>query len=251
MAEAERAHLDGEGREPPSGPDGQPAQSGPSATEVADDEAATDASVEAAADALEGHASRIQTRVGVPCEVVVAVADGSRSATVLEAAADANCDLIAVPYETEHGSLSPFVRDLFAGDRDVLVHRSFDGRTDWDRVMVPVRSASDVAHSMIDFALRLAGRSGRVSVVTCIRSADRRRRADAMLADLVETFEGNIETRVASASIERFLERNAPAYDLVCIGASRDRSAASRLISPPTFERIQDLEADVAVVDRS
>ena len=72
-----------------------------------------------------------------------------------------------------------------------------------------------------------------------------------MLEDLVETFEGNLETRVARAKIEDFLEENAPGYDIVFIGASRDRSAASRLISPPTFERIQDIEVDVAIVDRN
>jgi nucleotide-binding universal stress UspA family protein len=207
--------------------------------------------VEDAATRLEEQAARIRTRVGVPCEVMVAVEGASRSRTVLDAAADANCDLVTVPYETKHGSLSPFVRELFRGDLDVLVHRSRDGRTAWREVMVPVRGPSDVAHSMIDFGLRLAGKTGRVSVSTCIRSADQRRRADAMLADLVETFEGNVETRVATASIEQFLSRNASEYDLVCIGASRDRSAASRLISPPTFERIRDLDTDVAIVDRS
>jgi hypothetical protein len=31
---------------------------------------------------------------------------------------------------------------------------------------------------------------------------------------------------------------------------SRDRSAASRFVSPPTFERVDDLDTDVAVVDR-
>jgi len=240
MAEAERARLDGEGKTRRT--DGDAATG-----EVAEAEAPVDRT----ADRLEAQAARIRTRAGVPCEVVVAVAGQSRARTVLEAAADANCDLIAVPYETSYGSLSPYVRNLFRGDTDVLVHRSRDGRTRWRDVMVPVRGPSDVAHSMIDFALRLAGRSGRVSVAHCIRSGDSRRRADAMLADLVETFEGNVETRVATASIERFLTHNAPEYDLVCIGASRDRSTASRLVSPPTFERIRELEADVAIVDRS
>jgi hypothetical protein len=38
---------------------------------------------------------------------------------------------------------------------------------------------------------------------------------------------------------------------MVFVGASRDRSAASRLISPPTFERLADIDADAAIVDRS
>jgi hypothetical protein len=43
----------------------------------------------------------------------------------------------------------------------------------------------------------------------------------------------------------------AGSYDLVIIGASRDRSVASRFVSPPTFERIGDLDADVAILDRN
>jgi hypothetical protein len=164
----------------------------------------------------------------------------------------ANCDLIATTYETEHSTVSGFVRGLFRGDVDVIVHRSRDGRTDWNRVLVPVRGPSGVAHSMLDFALRLAGRTGEVSVATCIPSATERRRAEAMLADLVEAFEGTIETRVSEASIEAFLTDHAEEYDLVLLGASQDRSAASRFISPPTFERIDSdaIDADVAIVDR-
>jgi hypothetical protein len=35
------------------------------------------------------------------------------------------------------------------------------------------------------------------------------------------------------------------------MGASRDRSRASRLVSPPTFRRVGDLDVDVAIVDRN
>jgi nucleotide-binding universal stress UspA family protein len=202
---------------------------------------------------LEREANRIETQIGVPCEVIVA-ADGDTPAatTVLQTARVANCDLIATTYETEHSTVSGFVRGLFRGDVDVIVHRSRDGRTDWNRVLVPVRGPSGVAHSMLDFALRLAGRTGEVSVATCIPSATERRRAEAMLADLVEAFEGTIETRVSEASIEAFLTDHAEEYDLVLLGASQDRSAASRFISPPTFERIDSdaIDADVAIVDR-
>jgi hypothetical protein len=105
---------------------------------------------------------------------------------------------------------------------------------------------------MLDFATRLASRTGEVSVGTCVASDRERRRGEEMLADLVETFEGNIETRVSRRQIERFLADHAAEYDLVIIGASQDRSAASRFISPPTFERIDgdELGTDVAIVDR-
>lgn len=201
---------------------------------------------------LEGQADDIETKIGVPCEVAVAVQDSSPASTVLQTARQANCDLVAVPYEAKHGSVTAFIRDLFRADIDVIVHRSQTGRTDWKRVLVPVRRASDVAHSMLDFASRLTGQTGIISVGSCVSSERERRRAEDMLADLVETFEGNIETRISRIRIEKFLSRNSHEYDIVILGASQDRSAASRFISPPTFERIDsdELDADVAIVDR-
>jgi uncharacterized membrane protein (DUF485 family) len=199
---------------------------------------------------LETRARRIETTVGVPCEVVVAVEGGSLGRTIVATAAEANCDLVAAPYAERHGRLAPFVHELFRSNIDVLVHRSTDGRTRWKRVLVPVRRASDVAHSMIDFAMRLAGKSGHVGVCTCIGQSGNRRRAESMLANLAEPFDAPIETRVSREEIVPFLRETAPYYDIVLIGASQDRSAASRLIAPPTFEGIRDLETDVAIVDR-
>jgi nucleotide-binding universal stress UspA family protein len=215
------------------------------------DESVEERAVAEAATHLEERADEIETRVGVPCEVVVAVGGGSAAATVLQTAREANCDLVAAAYEQRHGALTPYIYDLFRGEVDVVVHRSAAGRTRWKRALVPVRRASDVAHSMVDFARRLVGRSGRISVCSCVSGERERRRAEEMLADLVEAFEGRFETRVAVESIERYLADNADEFDLVFMGASTDRSAASRLVSPPTFERIQELDADVAIVDRS
>jgi hypothetical protein len=225
---------------------------GENADDDAIDEMAEHRAVSEAATRLEMRAGDIETQVGVPCEVVVAVSGRSQAATVLRTAREVNCDLVAASYEQRHGGLSPYVRELFGGETDVVVHRSHAGRTRWKRVLVPVRRASDVAHSMLDFAQRLAGRSGHVSVGTCVGDGEReRRRAEEMLADLVEAFDGDFETRVSRQPIERFLTHNGSQFDLVIMGASRDRSAASRFISPPTFERIQDVEADVAIVDRN
>ena len=215
------------------------------------DEMAEHRAASTAVNRLEEQAARIETKVGVPCEVVVATAGGTPASTVLSTAHEANCDLIATPYEQRHGSLSPFVRVLFRGDVDVLVHRSCDGRTHWHRVLVPVRRAGDVAHAMIDFALRLTGRTGHVGVATCLHGDGNRRRAESMLSDLVATFDGSLETRVSRAHIEDFLAETATNYDLVFMGASMDRSRASRLVSPPTFERIRDLDCDVAIIDRN
>lgn len=200
---------------------------------------------------LESRAAAVETRVGVPCQVVVATGEESAAATTLQAAETTNCDLIATPYESEHGALTTYLRQLFQGRTDVLVHRSRNGRTRWRRVLAPVRRASDVAHHMVDFAVRLAGGSGRVAVATCIGDAGDRRRAESMLADLVEPFADSIETRVSGADINSFLASTAETYDLVIIGASQDRSAASRFITPPTFERLDNIETDIAIVDRN
>jgi len=250
---ADRAATDG-GRDGPDADravDDAVADGGDRVTDDASDDRAEERAVAEAATHLEERASEIETRVGVPCEVVVAVGGRSPAATVLKTARETNCDLVAAAYEQRHGALTPYIYDLFRGEVDVVVHRSAAGRTRWKRVMVPVRRASDVAHSMLDFARRLVGRSGRISVCSCVSNERERRRAEEMLADLVEPFEGGFETRVAVETIERYLADNADDFDLLFMGASTDRSTASRLISPPTFERIQDIDADVAIVDRS
>ena len=209
-----------------------------------------DPTTAAAVTELESVASRIETNLGVPCQIVVAAAGPSRAETVRQVASEANCDLIVAPYESDGDEVTPFIKRLLEARRDVLIHRSCDGKQRWRRVMVPVRKAGDTAHNMIDFALRLAGPVGHVSIVHCIDSEKRRRNATQMLANLAETIDGTVETRVPNASIHDFLSRSAPENDLIVIGSSGDRSVASRLVSPPTFKQIDDLETDVAIVDR-
>ncbi|WP_053948909.1 universal stress protein [Halolamina sediminis] len=203
--------------------------------------------VRAAAERLDGMAERLRRAYGVPCEVIVA--SGDPAATVLDTAERANCDLVITPYETEEGGLSPYVRRVLSGPVDAIVHRS-TGTTDWRRVMVPIARPGDTAHAMVDFASRLAGDDGRVSVCTCIDTNGSRRGAEHRLANVVEAFDGPVETRVARAEITTYIEENAGAYDLVMLGSSGERSTASRLISPPTFKRLQTIDCDVAVVDR-
>lgn len=176
--------------------------------------------------------------------------DGGEAATTRRRAHEANCDLVVVPYETADGGLSPFVRRLFDGDVDVIVARISGPPERWDRVLVLVRRAGRIAHAMVEYARRLAGTNGRVSICTCIETESERRSAEQTCAILAEAFAGQFETRVANESIETFLESNAPKYDLVCIGASTDRSRASRFLSAPTFRRVEDLDCDLAIVHR-
>jgi hypothetical protein len=210
--------------------------------------AAEEAVADEAARELEQQAARIETEIGVPCDVVVAVADGDRSKAVLQTAAATNSDLVVTPFETEGTGLSQFLRGLFAAEMDVVAFRSTGGRTRWKRIMVPVRSASDVAHAMLDYAQRLAGKTGSISVCSCIDRERDRRPTESMLANLAETVETSCETRVSRTNIEQFLERNDAHYDVVFVGASTNRSAASRFISRPTYERVQGIETDFAVV---
>lgn len=262
LAAAERAILAGE-RAPPDvadiehemaereGPDVARLRDAENVEEAVvdqvEDEAARRAAAEAASD-LERHAATIRTRIGVPCEVVVASGDPGR--TTIDTARATNCDLIVTPYEEDRGSLSPFIRTVFRGPFDAITFRSTTETERWRRILVTVSRPGDSAHAMIDFASRLAGRAGNVSVCTCISDEAERRPAETRLANLVETVNCTIETRVARTDIEDFIESNANSYDLVVLGSSGDRTAASRFVSPPTFERLRAVDCDVAVVDR-
>lgn len=203
---------------------------------------------ETAVERVEAVARRVRTEAGVPVEVVVAA--GDPASVVGEAARAANCDLIVTAYETEYGTAAPFVRAVFRTETDAVTLRSVAPREEWRRVLVMVARPGDTAHAMVDFAARLAGRSGTVAVCSCVADERGRRRAEDLLSKLVDTVARPVETRVAATDVLTFLERNADGYDLVLLGASRDRSAASRLLSPPTFERVENVACDVAVVDR-
>jgi len=123
-------------------------------------------------------------------------------------------------------------------------------RRRWENSLVAVRGAGDTARAMLDFAIRVTGSGRPISVCTCIDRESRRRAAEGTLADLVDAFSGRFETHVANASVESYLTRVAPRYDVCFVGSSTDRSAASRFVSPPTFRKLSDLEADVAIVHR-
>lgn len=244
LARAERSLLENHGSAELLG-------TGPSLAGESADTTDARAAVGESVDTLERQAATIESEFGVPCQVVVATSGPTVGATVLQTARQANCDLVAAPAGSTLGETTQFLHDLFRSDVDVLVHQSEGGRTRWRRILVPVRREGGVAHSMVDFATRLAGDSGEVSVGTCVTGKRDRRRAEEMLADIVEPFGGTIETRVSESSIEEFLDSHSHEYDLVLVGASRDRSAASRFFSPPTFERLDDgLDADIGVVDR-
>ena len=199
---------------------------------------------------LERLKNRVSAVVDVPCEFVVAVAEGSIGETVLATAEAENCDLIVGPYETEDDTPSQFVRQLLTGDTDAIVFRSSNGRTNWQRILVMVRSTGQIANVMLEFAHRLLPSNGMISACSCVSQRSERRMAEIKLENLIESFTEPIETRVVTGSVEGFLERNASHYDLAVIGASTDRSAVSRFLSTPTFERIQEVDCDLAIVHR-
>lgn len=208
---------------------------------LAERSAADDAAAE-----LERRAARIETRVGVPCEVVVSVEPDLSASTLLDVARDTNCDLVATPLEREtDGTPTRFVRDLFRSDIDTIAFDATGERTNWKRVMVPVRTAGPLAHAMVDYAERLAGRAGTVSVCTCIGDERSRRDAESTLADLTETADARCETRVSRATLGEFVSRNDSHYDLVILGAP---TRGTRFSTPEAFEYAREIETDVAVV---
>ncbi|WP_460919446.1 HPP family protein [Salinarchaeum chitinilyticum] len=206
--------------------------------------AASQASAEhAIVERLEAQADELREATGANCEVVVA--RGSDPATVTrETARETGCDLILAPF---HGpDEDGFVTSLFASELDVAAARV--ERQRWLQVLVPIRSAGDLAHRKVDLARRIAGPAGRVTVAHCIDSEKERRKAEAMCANVVDAYDGRFETLVARADVEAFLGDHAPANDLIVLGASTDRSPVSRMLSPPTYERVHTVDTDLLVV---
>ncbi|WP_339104856.1 HPP family protein [Haloterrigena salinisoli] len=203
-----------------------------------------------AARRLESFAAALAAEYDVPCEVVVAAGERS-SGQVLRTAREHNCDLIVTPYaERDGGGLSSFIVGLFDSEIDVIAFRAAEPRQRWEHALVPVRGAGDTARAMVDFAQRVTGSWNPTSVCTCIDRESERRSAETTVADLVDAFDGRFETHVVTEPVESYLERVSLQYDVVFVGSSTDRSTASRFVSPPTFERLSDLETDVAIVHR-
>ncbi|MGM0397675.1 MAG: HPP family protein [Halobacteriota archaeon] len=199
---------------------------------------------------LEQHAASLQATVGVPTDVVVSHVGSSVAGTILQTADATDCDLVVAPYEERDGELVDYVRDLFQARFDVVAFKSNREEPRWKRVMVTVRSAGDVANAMVEYAQRLAGQTGTVSVCSVIASERDRRPTERMLANLVEVVDIHAETRVSQTTFRSFVERNGAQYDLLLMGASTDRSKPSRIIKRPAFEQVSDVETDVAIVHR-
>jgi hypothetical protein len=212
-------------------------------------ETATRRAADEAAARLEREAERVREQEDVPCEAVVATGDPVRA--TVATAGEAGCDLVAATIDPDGGELSPLVRGVFEARIDAVALRSATGRESWGRVLVLVGRGGDVSHAMVDFAGRLAGEAGAVSLCSCIDSEVERRRAESRLADLAETAGREVETRVTRTAVDEFLAVCESNYDLVVVGSSGERSRASRLVSPPTYRRIAalDLACDVLVVD--
>jgi len=202
------------------------------------------------AERLEAAAADIRERFEIPCEVVIAAGESDDAQVAIRTARETNCDLVVTPYETAAGELSRFVRGLFDSTLDVVVLRADGSHSEWRRILLPIKHYGEVAHAMLDFAERLAGETSYISVCHCIDSERERRAAEGMVADLVETFDRAIETRVTTSPLEPFLSANADNYDLTIIGSSTDRSVVSRIIDSPTFEQLEHVDSDVAVVHR-
>ncbi|MFB6132234.1 MAG: HPP family protein [Halanaeroarchaeum sp.] len=200
---------------------------------------------------LEGLATRIQTTVDVPTDVVVGREREEMGRSILDAARDADCDVVVAPYERQDSEPADYLLDLFTARFDVIAFDSNREEPTWERVLVMVRRTGDVANAMVEYGQRLVGETGTLSVCSLIENERERRSAERKLADLVDVLDAQTETRVSQSSFETFLERNDTQYDLIVMGASTDRSTPSRIVRRPAFERVTDLETDVAIVHRA
>lgn len=238
IAEAERTVLAEADSEPRESPEYITGAKSPAEERAADWAART----------LERQAAEIQSGLGVPCDVVVAVDEGDTAGTIVDAARSTDCDLVVTPFEYEDEDVPPTVADLFSTRIDVVAFRPTRDDTDWNDVLVAVDNAGNVANAMMDYAQRLAGGDGRVTACTCIEDESDRRVAEHRLADLVKVSSAKCETRVARSSFENFVEGEGSRYDAVFLGASTDRSATSRLLREPAYRAVSDADTDVAIV---
>jgi hypothetical protein len=196
----------------------------------------------------------IEESVEVPCEMVITEADPADPRPVLETARTVDCDLVVSRYdyqELEREGPTSFLAGLFRGGIDVIGFHSAERQTSWSRILVLVKTADELSHAMLDFANRLATATANVSVCRCISDPSERNRAESMLHDLVSSFQAQFETRVSYGNVPEFLRRYGRNYDLAIVGASSERSTASKVLSPPTFVDLEDVECDVAIVHRA
>lgn len=194
-------------------------------------------------------ATDVEAAIDVTCDVVGEPGPGGRARQISRLARETNCGLVVVPYEADGDALAPWIRQLFDSDLDVVV-ADVGTETTWDRQLVAVRRAGRLSHAMVEYARRLAGDDGRISIGTSIDDERERRAAETTCANLAEAFPGPFETRVDNAPFETFVERTADRHDLLWLGAGTDRSRPSRFVSPPVFRRVQGLDCDVAIVHR-
>lgn len=194
---------------------------------------------------LESIADRLNRQLDVACEVAVAAGDPIQA--TMRTAREANCDLVVPPFSTETES---YVTEVFESDVDAVALRASDGHESWPRVLVMVARPGDTAHAMLDFAERLAGDAGHVSVCTCIDSQMERRRAEEKLSRLVETEAFPVETRVVKGAPGSFAATVASSYDLVLVGATRGDGPLLSLLSDQDLEQFSEAECDIGVVER-
>ncbi|MGZ0746508.1 HPP family protein [Haloparvum sp. AD34] len=239
VAAAERAAVAGEGSSGLDTGESAAADPGAEATE------SLPSGVRQRVTELEATADRLRRELDVACEV--AVASGDPFQATRRTAREANCDLVVPPFSD---ATEPFVQQVFESDVDAVALRAADGHESWRRVLVMIARPGDTAHAMVDFADRLAGEGGRVSVCTCIDSERERRRAEEKLARVAETETTPIETRVIESSPGEFCASAAGFYDLILVGATRGDGPLLSVFSPADLETLAEVDCDLGIVER-
>lgn len=195
-----------------------------------------------AVDEIRAEASHIRETYEVSCEVAVAVAGDAPAETALEVGADADCDLVVAPFDDPDDD---YVGTLFEGPLDCIAYHDAGASAPWRDALVPVKGRG-YGNGLIDFAQRAVAEGGTVSVAHCIGADGNRHAAEDMLAKLVDTYDGCIDTRVVNEPLQQFLGEQDEKYDLIVLGTSQRPGEPT--IRDDLFEQVRQTGADVAFV---
>lgn len=198
--------------------------------------------VATAVDEIRSEAGHIRETYDVPCEVVVVAAEDDPAGTTFDVATDAECDIVVAPCEaTSNG----YIDALFEGSLDCVAYHDAGTDAPWQDALVPVKGRG-YGNGLIDFAQRAVTENGTISVAHCIGEDGNRHAAENMLANLVDAYDGYIDTRVVNEPIQQFLGEQDEKYDLIVLGTSR--RVGEEYIRDDLFEQVKQTGADVAFV---
>lgn len=190
---------------------------------------------------IESIAKKLEDRFKIRTEIAIIKEKDPKA--VLEVAKKYSCDIIVSSWEEKQ-----FTQKLFEGDCDVVALEGAEKikQKKMEDSLVPIREENELSHLMIELASRL---TDTVSVLKIIERKKELRSAEKEIEELIDGFRGHFETRVRHATkpIEDIISKTSIEYDIMFIGASTDRTAVSRLLSPSILEKVVE-KVDIPIV---